>query len=137
MSFNINNFVNNAPSSHQYEGQLDRLRSAGKSVDCIEVAVRGAVENLATQAARSFVVYGEPQSGKTEMMICLTAKLLDQGYSFILHLLNDRVDLLGQNLGRFKTSGLAPAARNFSEILDPTIPVKNGRHVIFCKKNDS
>lgn len=122
MSFNINNFVNNAPSSHQYEDQLDRLRSAGKSVDCIEVAVRGAVENLSTKASRSFVVYGEPQSGKTEMMICLTAKLLDQGHSFILHLLNDSVDLLGQNLGRFKTSGLAPAARNFSEILDPHNP---------------
>ncbi len=135
MSFNINNFVNNAPSSHQYEGQLERLRSAGKKVDCIEIAVRGAVENLSTKATRSFVVYGEPQSGKTEMMICLTAKLLDQGHSFILHLLNDSVDLLGQNLGRFKTSGLAPAARNFSEILDPTIPVKSGRHVIFCKKN--
>ncbi|SFQ59792.1 Z1 domain-containing protein [Nitratireductor indicus] len=135
MSFDINNFLNNAPSSHQYEGQLERLRTAGKDVECIEIAVRGAVANLSSKATRSFVVYGEPQSGKTEMMICLTAKLLDQGHTFILHLLNDSVDLLGQNLGRFKTSGLAPAARNFSEILDPTIPVKSGRHVIFSKKN--
>jgi hypothetical protein len=70
------------------------------------------------------------------MMICLTGKLLDEGYPFIVHLLNDSVDLLGQNLGRFKLSGLAPAARNFSEILDPAIKL-NGRHVVFCKKNGS
>jgi hypothetical protein len=83
------------------------------------------------------VIYGEPQSGKTEMMICLTAKLLDEGFEFILHLLNDSVDLLGQNLGRFKSSGLAPAARNFSEILDPAVKLKGQRHVVFCKKNGS
>ncbi|WP_348648967.1 Z1 domain-containing protein [Rhizobium sp. P38BS-XIX] len=134
-AFNINNFLNGASSARQYEGQLERLKNAGKQVDCIEIAVRGAIENLRAKATRSFVIYGEPQSGKTEMMICLTAKLLDQGHNFILHLLNDSVDLLGQNLGRFKTSGLAPSARNFSEILDPTIPIKSGKHVIFCKKN--
>ena len=83
------------------------------------------------------MIYGEPQSGKTEMMICLTAKLLDEGFHFVLHLLNDSVDLLGQNLGRFKSSGLAPAARNFTEILDPAVKLKGQRHVIFCKKNGS
>ena len=69
------------------------------------------------------------------MMICLTAKLLDEGYRFIIHMLNDSVDLLGQNLGRFKLSGLAPSAKNFSEILDPMIDVQNGQYVVFCKKN--
>jgi len=71
------------------------------------------------------------------MMICLTAKLLDEGYKLIIHLLNDSVDLLGQNLGRFKTSGLSPAARNFSEVLDPAVKIKGQSHVIFCKKNGS
>ena len=69
------------------------------------------------------------------MMICLTAKLLDEGYSMIIHLLNDSVQLLEQNLDRFKRSGLAPAARNFTEVLDPDISLKAGQHVIFCKKN--
>ena len=69
------------------------------------------------------------------MMICLTAKLIDEGYTFVLHLLNDSVDLLNQNLGRFKSSGLAPAARNFSEILDPAVRIEGRNHVIFCKKN--
>lgn len=81
------------------------------------------------------MIYGEPQSGKTEMMICLTARLLDDGRNLILHLLNDSVDLLGQNLGRFKASGLAPSAQNFTEIMDPAVSVKKGQHVVFCKKN--
>ena len=60
-----------------------------------------------------------------------------RGTDIIVHLLNDSVDLLGQNLGRFKASGLAPAARNFSEILDPAVRIKGQRKVIFCKKNGS
>lgn len=123
-------------AAKQYERQLDRLRRANKEVASIETAVRGACINL-NEGRRSFVIYGEPQSGKTEMMICLTAKLLDDGYPLIIHLLNDSVDLLGQNLGRFKTSGLSPAARNFSEVLDPAVKIKGQSHVIFCKKNGS
>ncbi|WP_316184961.1 MULTISPECIES: Z1 domain-containing protein [unclassified Bradyrhizobium] len=124
-----------ATAINQYERQLKRLTDARKEVVCIEEAVRGAMRNIADPDGRSFVIYGEPQSGKTEMMICLTAKLLDEGYEFVLHLLNDSVDLLGQNLGRFKSSGLAPAARNFSEILDPAVKLKGQSHVVFCKKN--
>ncbi len=119
----------------QYSRQLERLASDGKQVDCIEQAVDGAVSNLRSEGRASFVIYGEPQSGKTEMMICLTAKLLDQKRLFILHLLNDSVDLLGQNLGRFQKSGLAPAAKNFTDILDPSFPIEGRQHVIFCKKN--
>ncbi len=135
--FDIEYFRGNQGGPDQYERQLSRIRDEGKQVDCIEKTVRSAVENLREAKSRSFVIYGEPQSGKTEMMICLTAKLLDEGFSFVLHLLNDSVDLLGQNLGRFKLSGLAPSAKNYSEILDPTVKVKDGKHVIFCKKNAS
>ena len=135
--FDIERFRRPEEPNGQYERQLKRLRDSRKEVVSIERAVRGAVRNLREKNGRSFVIYGEPQSGKTEMMICLTGKLLDEGYDFILHLLNDSVDLLGQNLGRFKTSGLAPAAKNFSEILDPAIKIKGQRHVIFCKKNGS
>lgn len=136
-SFDLSKFINGGDIRDQYHRQLRRLADAGKSVDCIERAVRDALNNLRGDGRKSFVIYGEPQSGKTEMMICLTAKLLDEGRTFILHLLNDSVDLLGQNLGRFKASGLAPSAQNFSEILDPAIVIKKGRYVVFCKKNAS
>jgi len=119
----------------QYRRQLERLAAEGKQVDCIEQAVDGALANLTSADRSAFVIYGEPQSGKTEMMICLTARLLDEGRLFVLHLLNDSVDLLGQNLGRFQKSGLAPAAKNFTDILDPAIPIAGRQHVVFCKKN--
>ena len=135
VTFDIAQFTRTRPTPGQYERQLHRLIAAGMEVDCIETAVRGALGNLAGGERRSFVIYGEPQSGKTEMMICLTAKLLDQGKTFILHLLNDSVDLLGQNLGRFQESGINPAAQNYTGILDPSINIHQRRHVIFCKKN--
>lgn len=135
--FDINRYRHSTKSVSQYEKQLDRLIRSGKQVDCIEDAARGAVKNLRENLSKSFVIYGEPQSGKTEMMICLTGKLLDEGFNFIVHMLNDSVDLLNQNLGRFKSSGLAPSARNFSEVLDPDYELKGRKHVIFCKKNAS
>ncbi len=93
------------------------------------------MDNISSQKTNSFVIFGEPQSGKTEMMICLTAKLIDDGHDVVIHLLNDSVQLLQQNLERFQRSGLAPAAKNFSDFLDPTISLTVGQHVIFCKKN--
>jgi DNA replication protein DnaC len=99
--FDPSRFKTNAKVRAQYRRQLERLAADGKQVDCIEDAVDEAATNLAREGRASFVIYGEPQSGKTEMMICLTAKLLDDGRRFILHLLNDSVDLLGQNLRRF------------------------------------
>jgi hypothetical protein len=134
-TFNISVFKQSGPAPDQYERQLHRLIKEGKAVSCIEKAVRDALLNLSGSGRKSFMIYGEPQSGKTEMMICLTAKLLDGGRSFILHLLNDSVDLLAQNLGRFQASGLAPSAQNYTDILDPAINVRTGRHVVFSKKN--
>lgn len=134
-TFDLSKFTSGDQPSDQYQRQLQRLRDIGNSTECIEHAVQGALKNLAGPNQKSFVIYGEPQSGKTEMMICLTAKLLDEGYRFIVHLLNDSVDLLGQNLGRFHSSGLAPSAQNFMEIRDPAIDVKTGTFIVFCKKN--
>lgn len=136
-TFDISRFTSGGQLANQYQRQLQRLRDIGNSTECIERAVQGALKNLSGSGQKSFIIYGEPQSGKTEMMICLTAKLLDEGYRFIVHLLNDSVDLLGQNLGRFHSSGLAPSAQNFMEILDTSIDVKTGNFVVFCKKNGS
>ncbi len=134
-NFEINQFSNLADYPSQYEGQLKRLSRAKVKIDQIEKTVTQATENLKEPTSPPFIIYGEPQSGKTEMMICLTAKLLDLGYKLIVLLLNDSVDLLSQNLGRFQTSGLAPSPKNFSEIIDPAHQVKGVRHVVFCKKN--
>lgn len=119
----------------RYVNQLERVRSNGKrSSACIEAAVTGAVKNIKL-GERSFVIYGEPQSGKTEMMICLTAALLDEGYRWVILLLNDSVDLLDQNLTRFQRAALSPTPVNYSELLDPDFRMRSEESVIFCKKN--
>lgn len=125
-----------ATQRDRYRAQLDRLKKLGKQTSCIEAAVSSAGETLKART-NSFVIYGEPQSGKTEMMIRLTAKLLDEGHRVIIHLLNDSVQLLQQNLDRFQRSNLSPAARNFSDVIDPDYSLSAGFHVIFCKKNAS
>lgn len=127
-------FKKKANLKDRYAKQLQRLQSQHIAPACIEEAVNGTTSNFATAKTTSLVIYGEPQSGKTEMMICLTAKLLDEGHSIVVHLMNDSVDLLTQSLKRFKNSGLAPAARSSTELLAA------GNHtpkelVVFCKKN--
>jgi hypothetical protein len=49
--------------------------------------------------------------------------------------LNDSVDLLDQNLGRFQASGLSPAAKSFKDILDPSVSISAKKFVVFSKKN--
>lgn len=69
------------------------------------------------------------------MMIALTSRLLDEGHKIVIVLLNDSVQLLNQNLERFRRSGIDPAPKNFSEILDPAVTVDGGEWVVFSKKN--
>ncbi len=124
------------PKVSRYDRRIRALRADQMYTQTIEDTVEEAAQNLRA-GAKSFVVYGEPQSGKTEMMIALTAKLLDEGYRMIVVLLNDSVQLLNQNLSRFRRSGLDPAPRSFSEVLDPAVDVRQGEFVVFCKKNSS
>jgi superfamily II DNA or RNA helicase len=136
LAINVEDLRKIASLKDRYQAQLSRIKKARKQTSCIEDAVSSAVDTL-SRGTRSFVIYGEPQSGKTEMMICLTAKLLDEGHRTIIHLLNDSVQLLQQNLDRFQRSNLSPSAKNFSEVIDPDYSLKSGYHVIFCKKNAS
>jgi len=126
-----------AGAKNRYEQQINRLAQQKKQISCIEKTVNEAIDNITKKNIRSFIIYGEPQSGKTEMMICLTANLVDNGFNIVIHLLNDSIQLLQQNLERFQRSGLAPAAKNFSDLLDPSISLDTGQYVIFCKKNAS
>lgn len=118
----------------QYQKQLIRVKGSLAQTDCISEAVDAVIKNLPKASTGSLVVYGDPQSGKTEMMICLTARLLDSGYKTIIHLMNDSVDLLMQSLDRFKLAGLAPAPRNATDLANsPLVPGHNA--IVFCKKN--
>lgn len=118
----------------QYRKQLDRVKGDAHETEMIEETVKGVLDNLPKAKGNSLVVYGDPQSGKTELMICLTARLLDAGHHSIIHLVTDSVDLLGQNLDRFKLAGLAPAPRNATDVA--TTPITKGHNaLLFCKKN--
>lgn len=132
--FNLEELKKEAINNNRFERRLALLVDAGQEVDRIKSVVEEAIEN-ARKKRRSFVIYGEPQSGKTEMMIALTAKLLDEGFRIVVVLMNDSVQLLGQNLERFQRSGLSPAPKKFSELLSPEVKVGEHQWVIFCKKN--
>lgn len=121
----------------RYERRIAALRQEQGSSESIERTVDAAVSILVDGRARSFVIYGEPQSGKTEMLIALTARLLDGGHRMIVVLVNDSAQLLGQNLSRFRKSGLDPAPRSVGEALDPAMETTGGEFVIFCRKNPS
>ena len=104
--------------TNQYDDRINALKVGGKETQSIEDTVSKTIENLKHSSARSFVIFGEPQSGKTEMMIALNAKLLDEGYRIIVNLLTDSVDLLDQSLNRFRGSGLNPSPKEFKELPD-------------------
>jgi len=133
-NFNLDNLKKETVSNNRYEKRLSKLVSNGQEVERIKDVIQTAVENT-KKGQKSFVIYGEPQSGKTEMMIALTAKLLDEGFKIVIALLNDSVQLLGQNLERFQRSGLSPTPKKFSEILPPEVKIGEHQWVIFCKKN--
>lgn len=132
--FNIKDYLDIPQTNNRYEERIAILKKQGREVWNIEKAVSDSIFNIKNDI-RSFVIYGEPQSGKTEMMIALTAKLLDTGHKIIVVLLNDNVRLLNQNLERFQRSGITPAPVNFSEILEEKIGERSW--VVFCKKNAS
>ena len=74
----------------------------------IEDVVEEVSKNIFKEKCKALVIYGEPQSGKTETMIALTAKLLDEGKKHILLLVTDNVKLRDQNLGIFAKSRINP-----------------------------
>ena len=132
--FDINKFKQtNKPLSQRYEKHLQKLKDLNFITSYIEGTVSGAIANI-NDGVNSFIIYGAPQSGKTEMMIALTARLLDLGHKIVVILLNDNVGLLEQNLRRFAESDIDPDPKNFKEILDDIIEIKDYQWIIFCKK---
>ena len=136
MSNFLDNLLKQDLETNRYQERIEGLKSQGLETNHIEDVVSKSIETL-DKKTKSFVIYGEPQSGKTEMMICLTAKLLDAGHRIIVLLLNDSVQLLSQNLERFQKAGLDTAAKEFSELITAETSLKIGNHIIFCKKNSA
>lgn len=132
--FNLSEIKRETEVHNRYERRLARLVAQKQEIDRIKSTVSSAVENV-RRGTKSFVIYGEPQSGKTEMMIALTAKLLDENFRIVVVLLNDSVQLLGQNLERFQRSGLSPSPKKFSEVISDEVVIGEHPWVIFCKKN--
>jgi hypothetical protein len=118
----------------EYERQIKRVNSKTGFTTSIENTTKKALESILS-GAKSFVIYGEPQSGKTEMMICLTARLLDAGFKHIIVLVNDNVDLQNQNLQRFRRSAISPAPLSLQELKTADALKPNVSSIIFCKKN--
>ena len=134
MPFDITRVKSNVLNK-QFEKRIDFLQKNKKSTESIENTVEATIKNLFDHKAKSFVIYGEPQSGKTELMIALTAKLLDKGIKHILVLINDNVSLLQQNLNRFISSGLQPVPILFKELEKTEYDVRTSEFIVFCKKN--
>ena len=73
MPFNVSDYEN--IKLDRYNTYLDSCRFETKH---IKETVENSIYNLKKRNSKSFVIYGDPQSGKTSMMIALTAKLLDE-----------------------------------------------------------
>ena len=134
MPFDITRVKSNI-LNNQFEKRIDFLKKNKKSTQSIENTVEATIKNLFDHKAKSFVIYGEPQSGKTELMIALTAKLLDKGIKHILVLINDNISLLNQNLNRFISAGLQPVPIIFKELEKTEYDARINEFVVFCKKN--
>lgn len=120
----------------RYSKQIERIRHLKGYVASIESTVEKTIENL-SKGANRLAIYGEPQSGKTEMMIALCARLFDEGHKCIIVLVNDSVDVLSQNYDRFLDSGLVPTPKNLTDLEQTMDLLKSKELLIITKKNSN
>lgn len=133
----IMNQIENEQSRPKYPNRINFLANEGMDTSIIEKGIGEAESIIQEGNDKSFVIYGEPQSGKTEVMIALTFKLVDMGFKTIFLVMNDITELEKQNYKRFLDTDLNPSpiqARdlvglNTSELKEETV------RIIFCRKN--
>ena len=121
----------------RYETYIESLKENKIDTKSIENTISEAVTNIKNKKAKSFVIYGEPQSGKTSMMIGLTAKMLDEGFKLVILLIQDNLNLLEQNSLRFQRSTLKPSPKKYQEVIPPDVKLEGREFVVICKKNSS
>lgn len=129
--------LNESESESRYHNRLAKLRSLGRDTRIIENGISDTIQVLEV-GEKSFVVYGEPQSGKTEFMIALVCKLLDIGHRTIFIIMNDNTELEQQNFDRFHAAHeLNPTPMRDFELANHSaseLKIDHAR-VIFCRKN--
>ena len=120
-----------------YPKRIASLQARGRETQQIQDGIFETVKVL-DEGNKSFVIYGEPQSGKTEFMIALTCKLIDLGYETIFVVMNDNTELENQNYDRFHAAPeLNPTPlRDFQlpSMADAELKLQKQR-IIFCRKN--
>ncbi len=124
-------------SSNCYQSRMKSLENMGRDPTLIKDGIADVLRVLEA-GARSFVIYGEPQSGKTEFMIALVCKLLDQGKKTIFVIMNDNTELETQNFDRFHMAQeLNPTPERDWQILgmDKSNLQTIKQRIIFCRKN--
>lgn len=139
LSMDVLSYLNQSRNANRYAKRLDSLRRKSWDTTHIKSGVDKVINNLAS-GAKSLVIYGEPQSGKTEVMIALTCALLDSGVKTIFIVMNDNTELENQNFKRFKgTSELNQTPLRALEFIDLKDEDKrlDVQRVIFCRKNYS
>lgn len=117
--------------------RIDRLKSKQWNTSIIEAGIKEVNHSL-NSGCKSLVVYGEPQSGKTEFMIALTCSLLDQNRSTIFVIMNDNTELESQNYDRFKSAPeITPSPLSVEQFVSlPDASKKSPQNrIIFCRKN--
>ena len=127
--------LNNNNKTYLYKNRINALEKQYSDISHIKDAVNDTLKVLES-GVRSTVIYGEPQSGKTELMLALTCKLLDSGYETIFMVMNDNVSLETQNFERFaECKQLNPAPLKAEEVInDPTCIIAGKKHIIFCER---
>ena len=119
-----------------FNERISFLKDEGKETSQITDATNEVLDRL-KKGEKSFVIYGEPQSGKTELMLALTCKVFDAGYETVFIVMNDNVSLEEQNYTRFiKCDQLEATPLKYEELKEDDSPLVPGqKHVIFCRKN--
>lgn len=126
-------------SNQRYTKFIDDFRRKNLDPSEIENAVSEAMANV-NEGVRSFIIYGEPQSGKTNMMIALTSCLLDAGHNLVVILTQNITDLEKQTFERFLDSTLKPPPKYFSDVTSLDYPLsrlEKQKHIIFCRKDSN
>lgn len=82
--------------SSRYESRLELFQYDKSLID----DVVKKVEKRIKENKKSFVIYGEPQCGKTELMIHICCKLFDMGIDMIVVLMHDITALQMQNFNK-------------------------------------
>ena len=122
-----------------FKNRINTLRGLGHDITIYEDGVGQVSQNL-ENGAKSLVVYGEPQSGKTEVMIALVCRLLDDDRKTIFVIMNNNTELENQNFLRFMdASEINPSPMTAEQFLDYSEGDKKSdvQRVIFCRKNAS